>query len=57
MAQTTFVSHLVIMQMMMETLKTDSKKIRKKSSKYGIRRGISLCGCYDTKEKQEKKIC
>lgn len=32
------------MQMMMETLKTDSKKIRKKSSKYGIRRGISLCG-------------
>lgn len=43
--------------MMMETLKTDSKKIRKKSSKYGIRRGISLCGCYDTKEKQEKKIC
>ena len=42
--------------MMMETLKTDSKKIRKKSSKYGIRRGISLCGCYDTKEKQEKNV-
>lgn len=35
----------------------DYLEIRKKSSKYGIRRGISLCGCYDTKEKQEKKIC